>query len=80
MSSTLSGRTRGMRTPITRALRSVCQKLRVNRNLRKSVDESMVGDSDTTHPQITQIIRMRPPAQHPHFDSQGGEGRNTTPE
>ena len=28
-------------------------------NLRKSVDESMVRDSDTTHPQITQITRMR---------------------
>ena len=27
-------------------------------NLRKSVDESMVQDSDTTHPQITQITQM----------------------
>ena len=28
-------------------------------NLRKSVDEPMVRDSDTTHPQITQITQMR---------------------
>ena len=28
-------------------------------SLRKSVDESIVGDSDKTHPQITQITRIR---------------------
>ena len=30
-------------------------------NLRKSADESMVRDSNTTHPQITHITQMRKP-------------------